>query len=152
MGQIYLDGVETDVRAGIWELCFKMKIGPPEFRCWFTGKFNDVNTGLIKAGRIFLTSSAIISWITLCITFLHAFGTIRGKLIPQLIAKSILCLAVLLGCALIQAEFEREKYEDAWLGWACVSGWLAFIITFTTAVLTGINLGSIAPSSKDRFD
>ena len=115
MDQIFLDGVETEVRCGIYELCFKLRIGPPEFRCWYINKFGayrlsslmslsmliglcwlesvcaEVNTALVQAGRIFLTSSAVICWVTLCVTFLHAFGTIQGRLLPQLIAKSVLC-------------------------------------------------------------
>ncbi|XP_063710677.1 uncharacterized protein LOC134839151 [Symsagittifera roscoffensis] len=143
MGQIFLDGVETDVWCGIYELCFKTRIGqPPTYRCWFLGRF-EVNTGLVQAGRIFLTGSACICWPVLCVTFLHAFGSIKGKLAPQVIAKSILSLCILLGCSLVQAEFERHKYERAWLGWSCASGWLAFVLSFCVTVATGINLGSV---------
>jgi len=151
MGQIFLDGVETDVQCGIYELCFKQRIGKPIYRCWFLGRF-EVNTALVQAGRIFLTGSACISWPVLCCTFLHAFGTIRGKLAPQVIAKSVLSLCILIGCSLVQAEFEREKYEEAWLGWACAAGWLAFILSFGTAVATVVNLGSIAPLTSKRYE
>ena len=57
---------------------------------------------------------------------------------------------ILCGCSLVQAEFERDKYEDAWLGWACAAGWSSFVTSFAAAVITGVNLGSISP--KERAD